>query len=70
MNYLLEARKPLTLPLIKPKEKSWQCENMSGAFSYGEKKDKIPGKWRSVRPRKMVNIEPFEHEKRRLFYWI
>jgi hypothetical protein len=29
--------------------------------------DKISRKWRSVRPREMVNIEPFEHEKRRLF---
>jgi len=31
--------------------------------------DKMPRKWRSVKSRKMVNIEHFEHELRWFLYW-
>ena len=41
INFLLEARKTLALPYVKPRGASWQWENMSGAPSCPEKRQDV-----------------------------
>jgi hypothetical protein len=52
MNFILEARKTLALSYVRPRDTSWQCENMSGAPFRPEKKTKC-----------RVNGDPWDLEK-------